>query len=325
MTAFDEVWVSGRSGLKLLDCTIRDGGLMNNHRFNDKIVKAVFKACASAGIDVVEIGYRASKRIFAPSDYGKWKYCSEEDVRRVIEENETDVKLSVMADAERTDYHEDIPPKEKSVFDIIRVSTYVHQLPEAVQIIQDAHQKGYFTTANIMAVSKVTEAELDRALELLVQTEAKVLYLVDSYGALYPHQVRYLIEKYEKYARPEGKLVGMHAHNNQELAFANTLEAILAGADIVDGTLAGLGRGAGNCRLESLVSYLRNSRYQLAPLLECIADVIEPLRDELKWGFDVPYLLTGVMNRHPSSAINFNNSGDRGNYLKFYNLLLESE
>ncbi|MDZ7346682.1 MAG: nucleoid-structuring protein H-NS, partial [candidate division KSB1 bacterium] len=168
MTAFDEIWVSGRSGLKLLDCTIRDGGLMNNHRFSEDTVKAVFNACAASGIDIIEIGYRASKKIFYPNDYGKWKYCSEEDVRRIVGEGEYEIKLAVMTDAERTDYHEDIPPKEKSIFEVIRVSTYVHQLPEAVDMIHDAHQKGYFTTANIMAVSKVTEAELDRALEMLV-------------------------------------------------------------------------------------------------------------------------------------------------------------
>ncbi len=321
--AFAERWIGYRPNLKILDCTLRDGGLMNAHRFTDGFVKAVYAACAAAGIDIIEVGYKASKRIFAPAEFGKWKYCSEDDLRRVIGDDPTKIMLSVMADAERTDYREDIEPKSRSVIDIVRVAAYIHQIPAALDIVKDAHDKGYMATANIMAVSTVPEAELEKGLELLARSEAEVIYLVDSYGALYSEQVHYLLAKYRRYAGAAGKMVGMHAHNNQELAFANTIEAIIHGVDFVDGTLAGMGRGAGNCRTESLVSFLHNPKYKLQPLLECIGKHIEPLRHDLNWGFDVTYMLTGVFNRHPSAAIEFNRSHDRGDYLKFYNSLVE--
>src|SRR5437588_4890723 len=121
-------WLSYRSQIKVVDCTIRDGGLMNNHRFADETVQAVYEACAAAGVDYMELGYKASRKIIVPGEHGSWKYCVEDDVRRIVGENPTSLKLAVMADAERTDYHQDIPPKDKSVIHMIRVATYINQI-----------------------------------------------------------------------------------------------------------------------------------------------------------------------------------------------------
>jgi 4-hydroxy 2-oxovalerate aldolase len=163
-------WITYRPELKVLDCTIRDGGLINDHMFEDGLVQAVYETCIEAGIDYMEVGYKASKKLFAPSKFGVWKFCDEDDVRRIVGDNETSLKLAAMADAEKTDYHTDILPKEQSVLDVIRVATYVHQIPVAADMIHDAHEKGYEVTCNLMAVSIVQEAELAQALEVLVET-----------------------------------------------------------------------------------------------------------------------------------------------------------
>ena len=320
-----EKWVSYRPEIKILDCTIRDGGLMNNHLFDDEIVKAVYTACVDAGIDYMELGYINSKRIFSPAEHGAWKYCTEDDIRRIVDENDTSLKLSAMADAERSDYHEDILPCNQSVLDMIRVATYIHQIPLALDMIKDAHDKGYETTVNLMAVSTVIEQELDKALELLAKSEVGTLYIVDSFGAFYSEQIQLLVEKYQNYAEPCGKQVGMHAHNNQQLAFANTIEAIIKGANRLDASMAGLGRGAGNCPMELLVGFLHNPKLRLRPILQCIQQYIEPLREKLVWGFDTPYMMTGMLNQHPRTAMSFNASGDRGDMVKFFDLITEEE
>jgi len=178
-------WLSYRPDLKVVDCTIRDGGLMNNSQFDDTVVKAVYEACLEAGVDYMEIGYKASKKIFAPSQYGPWRHCNEEDVRRIIGENDTNLKIAVMADAEKTDYKTDILPCDNSVIDMIRVATYIHQLPIAMDMIKDAHDKGYQATANIMGISVAPEHELFEGLELLAESEVDVIYVVDSFGHLY--------------------------------------------------------------------------------------------------------------------------------------------
>ena len=318
-------WVSYRPGIKILDCTIRDGGLMNNHRFGDDTVKAVYSACVEAGIDYMEIGYINSKRLFSPDEHGAWKYSTEDDIRRIVGDNDTPLKLSAMADAEKSDYREDILPCNESVLDVIRVATYIHQIPLALDMIKDAHDKGYETTVNLMAVSTVLEQELDEALELLAKSEVGTIIVVDSYGALYGEQVQLLVDKYMGYAGPAGKLVGIHAHNNQQLAFANTIEAVVRGADRLDASMAGLGRGAGNCPIESLVGFLHNPKFRLRPILQCIQEHIEPMREELRWGFGPSYMMTGILNQHPRSAMAFNESADRGNIVKFYDQVTEED
>jgi 4-hydroxy 2-oxovalerate aldolase len=318
-------WISYRPDIKVMDCTIRDGGLMNDHQFEDGIVKAVYQACAAGGIDYMEIGYKASRSVFAQGKSGKWKFCTEDDLRQIVDDNNSTLKISVMADAERTDYHTDILPAEQSVIDMVRVATYINQIPAAMDMIKDAHDKGYETTVNLMAISTVQERELDEALELLAASEADAIYLVDSFGALYSEQVHYLIRKYLHYARSSGKQVGIHAHNNLQLAYSNTIEAIILGANFLDATLAGLGRGAGNCPLELLLGFLHNPKFRMRPILECVVNHIEPMRAKLGWGFDHAYMMTGLLNQHPRAAIKFNASPDRGNFVKFYDMIIDEQ
>ena len=146
-------WVSYRSEIKVVDCTIRDGGLMNNHQFNDDLVKSVYNACVKGGIDYMEIGYKADKKLFSPDEYGKWKYCPEDYLKKVIGKKDKSLKLSAMADAEKTNYKTDIVPKKDSILDMIRVATYIYQIPTALDMIKDAHDKGYETCINIIILS----------------------------------------------------------------------------------------------------------------------------------------------------------------------------
>lgn len=321
----DSGWVGYRPQIKVLDCTIRDGGLMNNSRFEDGVVAAVYRACVDAGIDYMEIGYRNSRKIFAPDKYGVWRHSHEDDIRRIVGDNPTNLKLAVMADAEKSDYRNDIPPKSESVVDLIRVACYIHQIPLALDMVKDAHDKGYETTVNLMAASVIQERELDEALALIANSEAMGLYLVDSFGHFYSEQIRYLIIKYMGYMNPSGKAVGIHAHNNLELAYANTIEAIVLGSNMADATMAGLGRGAGNCPMELLIGFLHNPKYKIRPVLDCVENHIEPMRKVLKWGFDLPYLITGLLNRHPRLAMKFNEAPERGDILDFYDKTLAGE
>ena len=311
-------WVGFRKEIKVLDCTIRDGGLMNNSNFDDKTVRAVYDACSQGGIDYMEIGYKNDQKIFSPDKYGAWRWCEEDDMRRIIGDNKTDLKISVMADAEKCDYKNSILKKKDSAIDLVRVATYIHQLPLAMDMINDAHQKGYETAVNIMAISTVREHELDHALEMLCETPAQTIYLVDSFGSLYSEQISYLARKYLKFAKAANKEVGIHAHNNLQLAFANTIEAIVRGVNMLDATMAGLGRGAGNCPLELLIGFLHNPKYRMRPILDCIQKEIEPMRQALGWGFDYSYMLTGQLNRHPRSAIAHNESPNKTDITGFY-------
>ena len=311
-------WLTYRPEIKLIDCTIRDGGLMNDHRFEADTVRAVYQACVAAGIDYMEIGYINSRQIFSPDEHGPWKFCAEEDIRGIVGDNGTPLKLAAMADAEKSDYETDILPSDESVLDMIRVATYIHQIPLALDMIRDAHEKGYETTLNLMAASTVPESEMDEALLMLAETDVDAIYVVDSFGALYSEQVEALVDKFLNALQSTDKQVGIHAHNNQQLAFANTIQALIRGANYLDASLAGLGRGAGNCPMELIVGFLHNPKFRLRPLLECIQCDVEPMRAELMWGFDLPYMITGLMNQHPRAGMRFNAAKERGSMARFY-------
>jgi 4-hydroxy 2-oxovalerate aldolase len=318
-------WITYRPELKVLDCTIRDGGLVNSHMFEDGFVKAVYDACVASGIDYMELGYKNAQRLFAQDKFGAWKYCREDDMRRIVGDNDTPLKLAAMADAGKSDYHEDILPADQSVLDVIRVATYVHQLPTAVDMIKDAADKGYEVTCNVMAISVVQEPELDQALEVLAQTPISTLVVVDSFGAFYAEQIEILVNKYRKAVEGTGIEIGVHAHNNQQLAFANTIEAIIHGANRVDCTMAGMGRGAGNCPTELLVGFLRNPKFDLRPIYQVLQEQLVPLREQVEWGPLVPYNITGQLNLHPRSAIAVREGADKDNYVAFYDKCLNEE
>lgn len=317
--------VSYRPDIKVVDCTLRDGGIVNDFKFDDEFVKDLYKANIAAGVDYMEFGYKASKEIFNVEDFGKWKFCDEESIREIVGDNDTDLKIAVMADVGRTDYKKDIIPKKDSVIDMIRVATYVNTIPAAIEMINYCADLGYEVTINIMAVSTASEKDLDLALDMLGQSKASVIYLVDSYGSLYPEQIRGFAKKYLKVADKYGKSIGIHAHNNQQLAFANTIESCVMGVSYLDATMSGMGRGAGNCYMELLMGFLRNPKYSINPVLKFVEKHMLPLKaSDIVWGCDVQYMLTGQQNQHPRSAMAFT-ADKRTDYFNFYQTLLDRE
>lgn len=291
-------------GLRLLDATIRDGGLVNDFFFTDEFVKEVYEANIAAGIDYMEFGYRADKKQFDTEKFGKWKFSTDEDIRAIVGENRTKMKISIMCDVGRCDYKNDIKKKSESPVDLVRVATYIDTIPEAIEMIDYADAMGYETTCNIMAVSKCTNEQLSEALDLLVKSPAMGVYIVDSYGALYPKQVKKITRLFRDKLIPAGKMVGIHTHNNQQCAFANTLEAFEMGAKLLDATAYGMGRGAGNCFMEAIVGYCNGKKYHVEPLLDLVQKQMQPLRESgVEWGYNTSYMISGLTNQHPRDAI----------------------
>lgn len=313
-----------REDIKVLDATIRDGGLCNNFEFTDEFVTELYKANVKAGIDYMEFGYKASRAMFDEKSFGKWKFCSEEDIRAIVGDNPSDMKISVMADVGRCDYKSDFVKKSESVIDMVRVACYIHQMPAAVEMIEYLHSLGYETACNIMAVSQANSDQLMQALEMLKKSNVDVIYLVDSYGSLYPENASELAQIYLDAVKDTDKHIGFHAHNNQNLAFANTIETMSYGVSFLDATVQGMGRGAGNCASELLLGFLKNPKYNIYHILTFIENRMLPLKESgVKWGYDLQYMFTGLLNRHPREAIDFT-SRERTDYSEFYKTLLDN-
>ena len=311
-----------RPKTRIVDCTIREGGLMNDHRFSTELVKKVFDAGARAGVNDCELGYRADKSQFSPDDFGPWKFCDEEDLREVA--YECDTKVSVMADVGRTDYADIIPAKD-SIVSMYRVATYCNDIDKAIDLGNHVKAQGYEASVNIMAVSHVLEPDLDEALAQLAETNFQFVYLVDSFGYLYSEQVQYLADKYLAAFKDTDIEVGIHCHNNQQLAFSNTAEGIIKGINTLDGSIYGMGRAAGNCTTELLLGFLKNPRYDVQPILDLIEEVFIYLHSELKWGYQIPYMVTGILNKHPRSAMALMREKNGVSYGEFFKKLTTEE
>ena len=291
-------------GIKVVDATIRDGGLVNDFYFTDEFVRKVYETNVAAGVDYMEFGYRADKKMFDPSKFGKWKFASDEHIFEIVGDNPTGLKLCAMADVGRCDYKNDIHKKSESPLSLIRVATYIETIPECIEMIEYAAKQGYETTCNLMAISKCTMLQLSQALDMLAQSPVMGVYIVDSYGALYPKEIRKLTRLFHEKLAPYGKMTGIHAHNNQQCAFANTVEAKDLGAKMLDATMYGMGRGAGNCHLEALLGYLNGNKYHVEPILDLVQSDMLALKGQgPTWGYNTSYLITGLANAHPRDAI----------------------
>ena len=304
-----------RPEIKVIDCTVRDGGLMNKWQFDDSFVSKVYTALTEAGVDYMEIGYLSSECAYSRDEVGPWKFCAEADIKRILGDSVKKIKLSAMADIGRIEYA-DIPQKSESSLDMIRVACYAHQVDAAISLAHHCMDKGYETTINLMAVSTVGLRELDEALDDLSKSKVPIVYLVDSFGAFYSEDIETLAKKYM--ARLPGKTIGIHCHNNQQLAFANTISAIICGINYLDASLYGIGRGAGNCCLELLISFLKNPKFKVRPLVDAIEAEILPWQEKIDWGYYIPYMLTGTMNQHPRAAMAHMESDKKNRVLEFY-------
>ncbi|MGO4109300.1 aldolase catalytic domain-containing protein [Paenibacillus sp. YAF4_2] len=310
------------SHCKIVDCTIRDGGLVNNWDFSVEFVQHLYKTLDEAGVDYMEIGYKNSPKLLKGADTaGPWRFLDDNFLKEVIP-SKGNTKLSALVDIGRVDEN-DILPRSESLLDLIRVACYIQDVDKALELVQLFHERGYETTLNIMALSNVMENQLIEAFELIKASVVDVVYIVDSYGSLKPNDYSYLIDKFQHHL--PNKRLGIHTHNNMQLAFANTLIAAEKGVELLDASVYGMGRAAGNCNTELLVANLQNAKYNVRPLLDMIEKYMIPLREKEEWGYIIPYMITGMLDEHPRSAMALRDSNDKDKCVDFYDRLTTPE
>lgn len=307
---------------KIVDCTIRDGGLVNNWDFSVEFVQKLYAGLNEAGVDYMEIGYKNSPKLLKGADQaGPWRFLNDDFLKKVIPQK-GNTKLSALVDIGRVDEN-DIVPRSESLLDLIRVACYVKDVDKALKLVQVFHDRGYETTLNIMALSNVMENELLEAFEMIKESVVDVVYIVDSYGSLDYKDMDYLVNKFKTHL--PNKRLGVHTHNNMQLAFSNTLVAADLGVEFLDASVYGMGRAAGNCPTELLVTHLKNTNYKLRPMLEVLEQLLIPLREKEEWGYLIPYMITGSLDEHPRSAMALRASEDKDKAVDFYDKLTTPE
>lgn len=285
-----------KKNIKILDCTIRDGGYVNNWYFSKEMVREVYRALSKSGVDFVELGFRSTSKYFNPSKYGLWRFCSEEDLKNV-KSNIYGSKIAVMGDFGKVDIN-DLQDKNDSTIDMFRIAVHRNNVFKAIDMLEKIKSKGYIVSLQCMGYSCYTDQEKNDLIDALKKTDIDYVYVADSYGSMFPFHIEKIFQPFLELGNIK---VGYHPHNNIQMAFASTLEALRVGIDIVDTTIYGMGRGAGNLQTEILLSYLQvegNVKYNVIPVLNCIERFFIELMKETPWGYQLPYMISAIFNSH---------------------------
>lgn len=285
--------------VKILDCTLRDGGYYTDWDFDSQTVDSYIKAMNALPIDYLEVGYRnhPSKEYL-----GKFGY-SPVSVLKHLRENCTK-KLVVMLN-EKSTKPEDLETllcPIVGLVDMIRIAIDPRNFDRAVVLAKAVKAMGFEVGFNCMYMSKWS-TEYDGFLTKLsaLNDFCDLFCMVDSFGGVTPEDVTNI---YKEVRANTTVPVGFHGHNNLQLGLINTISAIKLGVDYVDATILGMGRGAGNLNMELLLTYL-NAHEDMQVDFNVLGDVISafaPLMDKYQWGTNLPYMLAGA-NRIPQKEV----------------------
>lgn len=276
--------------MQILDCTLRDGGYYTNWDFENEVVETYIQNVNALPINYIELGYRNKPH----SEYiGQFGYCPVPTLRHIRSISEK--KLAIMLnekDCRPSDLDLLLEPI-KGMVDMVRLAIDPKNFDRAIVLAKAVKKKGFGVAFNTMYMS--TWENLDLFYPKLSQLDgvADLFCMVDSYGSMTPELVKATIQNVRRYTHVQ---LGFHGHNNLQLALINTLTALVQGVEIVDATILGMGRGAGNLNMELLLTYLnkhQNLQVDFNRLGEAI-QAFEPLREKCNWGTNLPYMLSGA-------------------------------
>lgn len=283
--------------VELLDCTIRDGGYVNNWAFDRKLVRETYRALSKAGVDFVEIGYHGSDKYFDRQKYGEFRRTPA-DVVKEISKGIAGSPLSLMVDYGKYNL-KDLEQYIDTPVKLVRIAFHRDKIKESLTEAMKIKKMGFMVSVNLMGYSSYTNDERDQLLALFHDLPVDYAYVSDTYGSMFPPQIS---EFYEPLVKIKHIKWGFHPHNNLQMAFANSLAAIDSGTHIIDSSIYGMGRGAGNLPTEIMLSFLQISnpeRYNVIPVLNIIDHYYSELKKKYNWGYDLPYMISGIYGCHP--------------------------
>ena len=285
---------------QILDCTIRDGGYINNWHFDKKMVREVYRSLSKSGVDFVELGFRGTERDFDPSVYGPFRFTTEEILREIVAGIEGP-RISIMGDFGKIEL-EHLEDQKNSVADMVRIAVHKNKVFDAIDLLEKIKAKGYIASLQAMGFTGYSNREKRELKQAVRDSNLDYFYIADSYGSIFPDEMESLFGPFLELGTVK---LGFHPHNSLQMAFANSLEAIRIGVDIIDSSIYGMGRGSGNLPTEVLIAYLEvkgNHRYNVLPILNAVDRYFVAIMNETPWGYQLPYMISGMFKCHPYYA-----------------------
>ena len=286
--------------LTLLDCTLRDGGYYNNWNFTPNEIRRYISSISKSNINVIEVGFHFLQK---NSEYGKCAYIDNEFIKNLkIKKN---IKVAVMFNA--NDFLNDkftfkrinkIFKKKKNLIDIVRIAAHSKDIKKIKPYLDYFKKKKILVCLNLMQINTLNKLELTNHLRVINKwNNVDIFYFADSFGSLRPKDVKKICINIKKIWKKE---FGIHSHDNCNLALQNSIAAFKNGATWIDGTILGMGRGAGNVKTELLLKHFKNFKYKAKAVKDLCSKEFLKLKKRYNWGPSLYYKQAAKFNIHPS-------------------------
>ena len=293
-----------RLAMKIIDCTLRDGGYYTNWDFSEEVIERYLNAISASGVDACEIGFRS---LINTSYKGALAFSTDEFLDRLnIPSN---ISLAAMINASELPSHKSqektlnklFPRNSKdSKISLVRIAAHFQELSNSFSAAHALIRNGYRVCINLMQISSRTNDEIIAFSKMAAESEIEAVYFADSTGSMTTKDVEAAIKALSQYWHGA---IGVHMHDNTGRALSNTLHAKELGASWLDSTITGMGRGAGNAKTEELLvatDRLSKDQNSLVPLLNLVEEYLEPLKAKHKWGSSPYYYIAAMHSIHPS-------------------------
>lgn len=293
--------------IKLLDCTLRDGGYVNDWKFGHDNIVSIFERLVDANVDIIEIGFLDERRPFDMD-------------RSIMPDTDSVGKIYGMLDRKQADIVgmidygtcgiQNIKPCSESYLDGIRVIFKKHIMHQAMDFCRQVKELGYKVYSQLVSITSYNDEELMELIGLVNDVKPYAVSMVDTYGLLHPEDMLHYYKLLDQYVDKQVQ-IGFHAHNNFQLGYANALAFIEAEAQhdiVVDGTLYGMGKSAGNAPLELLAMRLNHKfgkDYKINSMLEGIEESVMSFYEKSPWGYKMFYYLCALNKCHPNYVTYF--------------------
>jgi len=289
----------------LLDCTFRDGGYYNNWKFEENLVRKYISAISLTGVDVVEIGFRFLKK---SDEYGKFAYCDDCYIDKLNIPKEISVAVMINAN-EYIEYENSFGDaikyafisKEESRIDIVRIATNISDIYMCKLFAKRLKTLGYKVFLNLMKIDTIEHSNLLLHIQNIETWKCvDTLYFADSFGSMNIKSIQNIVNTIKSKWTGE---IGIHAHDNKGHALINTLSSFEYGVNYLDATILGMGRGAGNTKMENLLVEMKDKgidKYNPDAIFLLALKEFACLQEHYKWGSSTYYYLSAVHGIHPT-------------------------
>ena len=294
------------SKVQILDCTLRDGGYVNEWNFGKKTIKGITQDLADANVDIIEMGFLTDK----PHSEDDSLFTTTSEMKKVTAHKGNSMVAGMIALGEKETDADKLDPADKTGVDIVRITFHndIAEIAKAISFARTLMGKGYKVCMQPVGTTTYTDEELVYLIKKMNELKPYAFYLVDTLGTLYKDKLMHFVNLIDSNLDKSIKL-GFHSHNNLQMSYSNAQLIVEHDSDrefILDSSLYGMGRGAGNLNTELIARFVNEyeskNRYNLVPILDGIDNHIYPLSLRYSWGYNAHYYMSAIHNCHPNYA-----------------------